>query len=368
MPVLRNLLKSVTPPTRERPGDWVQHTDYFVGTEALAKNDAAGAREAFTRVLAERPDQLDAKAGLARATFLLGDPGALLLVDEVLGRALAGTTELLRVTLEELGPAAEARALRPALAWRVAQRLDADADGGSARPFYEVATRVDGLVGHKARVRLLELDPEPKVDALSSVARLTAHEPELHKRVVALLRKFAPEEPRSIELPPADTHLKIDLRPVHEAPEPAAPPPTPRIVSVRIDGMDDGGLRVSTAAGTRPLPFGKILALALGRVPAEDGRTTVLTDLVLSWPDGAKGSTILRVSLGDLGLDRLYPGVPPKEAYWRLVGEIEKRSGARRLPPGAERETLPRYAGPEEMTRSVHGDPPLDRRHPSETR
>src|SRR5262249_11063506 len=100
MPVLRNFLKSVTPPTRERPGDWVQHPDYFAGTEALAKNEPAVAREAFLRVLAERPDQLDARAGLARAKFLLGDPGALLDVDEVLGRALAGTTELLRVTLE----------------------------------------------------------------------------------------------------------------------------------------------------------------------------------------------------------------------------------------------------------------------------
>jgi hypothetical protein len=355
MPVLRNLLKSVTPQTRERSGDWVQHADYFVGAEALAKDDAAAAREAFSRVLAERPDQLDARAGLARANFLLGDPGALLQVDEVLGRALAGTTELLRVTLEELGPAAEARALRPAMAWRVAQRLDADGDTGGARPFYEVATRLDGLVGHKARVRSLELDPEPTAEALHSVAGLTEHEPELHKRVAALLRKFAPEVPRSIELPVEDTHLEIELRPVHEAPEPAVPPPPPRIVAVRIEGVDDAGLRVSSATGTHSVPFGKVLALALGRVPAEDGRATVLTDLVLSRPEGGKGSTVLRASLGDLGLDRLYPGVPPKEAYWRLVGEIEKRSGARRLPAGAERETLPRYAGPEEMTRSVHG-------------
>jgi len=354
MPVLRNFLKSVTPPTRERPGDWVQHPDYFVGAEALAKNDATAAREAFSRVLAERPDQLDARAGLARATFLLGDPGALLQVDEVLGRALAGTTELLRVTLEELGPAAEARALRPALAWRVAQRLDADGDRDGARPFYEVATRVDGLVGLKARVRSLELDPEPKLEALSSVAQLTSHEPELHKRVAALLRKFAPEAPRSIELPHEDTHLEIELRPVHEAPEAVAPAPPPRIVPVRIDGVDDAGLRLSSATGTHALPFGKILAVALGRVPAEDGRATVLTDLVLSWPGGGKGATVLRASLGDLGLNRLYPGVPPKEAYWRLVGEIEKRSGAPRLPPGAEHGTLPRYAGPEEMTRSVH--------------
>ena len=77
MPVLRNLLKTLTPPARERPGEWVQHPDYFVGKEALARDDAAAARDAFLRVLAERPDQLDARAGLARATYLLGDPQAL---------------------------------------------------------------------------------------------------------------------------------------------------------------------------------------------------------------------------------------------------------------------------------------------------
>jgi hypothetical protein len=244
----------------------------------------------------------------------------------------------------------------------VAQRLDADGDGAGPRPFYEVATRLDGLVGHKARVRLLELEPAPKVDALHAVSKLTAHEPELHKRVAALLHKFAPDEPRSIELPPEDTHLEIELRPLHDAPEAEAgaeapaPSPPARIVPVRIEGMDDSGLRVTSATGTHTLPFGKILGLALGRVPAEDGRTTVLTDLVLSWADAGKGSTVLRASLGDLGLDRLYPGVAPKEAYWRLVGEIEKRSDAPRLPPGSEHDTLPRYAGPDEMTRSVHGD------------
>ena len=353
MPVLRNLLRTITPPARERSGDWTQHPDYFLGKEALGKDDPAAAREAFLRVLAERPEQLDAKAGLARATFLLGDPGALTQVDEVLTRALAGTTELLRVTLEELGPAGEAPALRPSLAWRVAQRLDADGDGSGARPFYEVASRADGLVGLKARVRSLELDPEPKEPALSAAADLAAREPELHRRVTVLLRKFAPEEPRSIEMPPEDTRLELELGPSPHHATPAAAPP--RIVSVRIVEMDQTGLLIASASGTNPLPFRKVLGLALGMVPAADGRSTVLTDLVLSWPEGDKGSTVLRARLGDLGLERLYPGAPPKEAYWRWVRDLEARSGARRLPAGAEGETVPRYAGPDDMTRAVYG-------------
>src|ERR1700746_3711244 len=124
------MLKAITPTpaARERPGDWTQHPQYFAAKEALARNDAAGARTAFAAVLAERPDQLDAKAGLARATFHLGESSVSALTEEVLHQALNGTTELLRVTLEELGPAAEAEALRPPMAWRVAQRLDAAGD------------------------------------------------------------------------------------------------------------------------------------------------------------------------------------------------------------------------------------------------
>jgi hypothetical protein len=339
MPVLRNFLKTLTPPARERAGDWVQHPDYFVAKEAIAKDDPAAARDAFLRVLAERPEQLDAKAGLARATYLLGDTGALALTDEVLTLALAGTTELLRVTLEELGPAGEARALRP------------------ARAFYEVATRADGLMGLKARVRALELESEPKPPALSTAADLTAHEPELLKRVNALLRKCAPEEARSIELPPEDPGLEFEVRPslVDDAPLAVPTPPAPRIVAVRLVGMDEAGLRVSSPNGVNALPFGKVLGLAVGMVPASDGRQTVLTDLVLSWPGGEKGSTVLRLTLADLGLDVLYPGVAPKEAYWRLVREIAQRSGARWLPGSEEGVTVPRYAGPDEMTRSVYG-------------
>jgi hypothetical protein len=356
MSVLRNFLKTLTPPARDRPGDWVQHPEYFVAKEALARNDAAAARDAFLRVLAERPEQLDAKAGLAQATYLLGDPQALAQTDEVLSRALAGTTELLRVTLEELGAAGEARALRPALAWRVGQRLEADGDANSARTFYEVATRADGLVGLKARVRALELDSEPNVRALSVAADLTAREPELHKRVTALLQKIAPEQLPCIELPPEDTRLELDLGPLHpDAEAPVAPDPSPSIVPISVVGMDASGLHISSASGVNPLRFDRILGIALGMVPAGDGRRTVLTDLVLSWPRGEKGSVVLRASLGDLGLEKLYPDVAPKEAYWRLVREIAQRSGARWLPGAEVGVTVPRYESPEEMTRSVYG-------------
>ncbi len=360
--MLRNILKTlVTPPAKERPGDWAQHPDYFVAKDALASGDAATAREVFARVVAERPRQLDARAGLARAGFVLGDPGALPLVDEVLGEALGGTTELLRVTLEELGPSADALALRPPSAWRVAQRLDADGDHAAARPYYDVASRADGLMGLKARVRALELDPEPTVPVLSAAADLTAREPELQKRVTALLRKFMPQEPRRIELAPDDdTVLEFEPRDSlqqEHRPASARPPPPPVVLAARLEGRVDAGLVVATRDGVATLPWRKILGLAAGIVPAPDGRSAVLTDLVIAWADGEKGATVLRAGLGELGLDRLYPGVPLKEAYFRLLGDITQASAAKRLPPGAESTALPRFAGAEEMTRACHGTP-----------
>lgn len=359
MPVLRNFLKTIVPPSaeRERPreGEWVQHPGYFAGKEALSRGDAAAAREAFSRVVAERPGQLDARAGLARANFVLQDPGTPAAVEEVLQAAIGGGVELLQVTLEELGPAAEAPQLRPPIAWRVAQRMDAAGDAQRARAYYQVAARADGLVGLKARVRGLELDPEPGAQALSSAADLTAREPELHRRVAVLLKKFLPEAPRTIELPPDDTRLEFELRSSlqDDAPPPARPPP--RIVPIRVEGLARGGLQVATDAGTRPLAFGKILGLAVGVVPGGDGRSVVLTDLVVDRGQGDQGPTVLRASLADLGLDRLYPGIPLKEAYWHLVGNIERASGAKRLPAGVDATALPRYASPEEMTRACHG-------------
>ena len=119
--------------------------------------------------------------------------------------------------------------------------------------------------------------------------------------------------------------------------------------------MDEAGLRISSANGVNPLPFERILGIALGMVPASDGRKTLLTDLVLSWPEGEKGATVLRARVGDLGLERRYPDVPPKEAYWRMVREIAQRSGARWLQGAEEGVTVPQYESPEAMTRSVYG-------------
>jgi membrane associated rhomboid family serine protease len=345
-------------PAVERQVGWAQHPEFFVGEEALARGDATRARQAFARVAAERPDQLDARAGLARASFELGEPGARAEVENVLGRALAGGRDLLTTTLEQLGPAAEPSRLRQAMAWRVAQALDAAGDTRSARPYYDVAARMEGLVGLKARVRALELDPVPDPAAISRVAQQGLAEPELQRRISALLKSVIPEEPPAIELPPEDTGLEFELHPsAYDAPPGVAraPPPPPRVVPVRIVGRDPTHLQVASANGVNPLPLRRILGVAVGVVPVADGRNTLLTDLVIGWGEGGSGPTVLRANLRDLGLEKLYPGVPPQSAYVQLLGEIEKSSGAKRLPSRNDGGSFPRYASAEEMTSACYG-------------
>ena len=341
-------------PAVEKHVGWSQHPDYFAGVEALERGDPAAARQAFYRVARERPDQLDARAGLARACMELGEPGAQAEVEAVLARALAGGTELLIETLDQLGPAADAGRLRQGQAWRVAQALDAAGRTRTARPYYDVAARMDGLVGVKARLRALELEPVPDAASVAALAAQVAGEPGLEKRVSALVRTLTPEEPRAIELPPDDTELEFELHPsLQTAPRPPAAPP--RVVPVRILGRDPASFQVQSANGVNALPIHRILGLAVGVVPASDGRSTVLTDLVIAWGEPGKGPTILRARLPDLGLEKLYPGVPPKSAYVQLLGDIEKGSGAKRLPVTADATTFPRYASPEAMTSACYG-------------
>ena len=340
-------------PAVDRKVGWSQHPEFFVGMEALSRGDAASARRAFRTVVSERPDQLDARVGLARANVELGDPGARAELEGVVARVLAAGPDVLRDTLEQLGPVAEPGRLRPAIAWRVAQSLDAAGDTRAARQYYAPAGKLDGLVGLKARLRALELDPAPSPEEVNEVRAEAGPIPELAPRAELLLRSVMLDDSRAIEMPSDDPGLEIERHALASASAPAPRPPT-RVVPVRIVGSEEGRLNIASASGVNPLPLRRVLGVAVGVVPAEDGKNVVLTDLVIGWPDQTRGATVLRATLPDLGLERLYPGVAPRTAYARLLADIEEASRAMRLPAGVDPGSFPRYANPEEMTRACH--------------
>lgn len=340
-------------PAVDRKVGWSQHPEFFAGMEALARGDPGAARRAFKKVLTERPDQLDARVGLVRASIELGDPGAQAELEGVVAKVLAAGPDAVRDTLEQLGPAAEPDRLRPAIAWRIAQCLDAAGDTRAARGYYAPARKLAGLVGLKARLRALELDPTPSAEDVNAVRAEAGRIPELAPRAELLLRSVMLDEPLAIELSADDSGLEIERHALASAPT-LAPRPPPRVVPVRIVGGETGRLDIASASGVNPLPLQRILAVAVGVVPAEDGENVVLTDFVIGWPDQARGATVLRATLPDLGLERLYPGVAQRTAYARLLADIEEASRAMRLPVGVDPASFPRYADPEEMTRACH--------------
>ena len=345
--------KRFVAPAVDRKVGWSQHPEFFVGIEALERGDPAAARRAFQAVLSERPDQLDARIGLARASMELGDPGARAELEAVVAGVLAAGPEALRNALEQLGPVAEPDRLRPAMAWRVAQTLDAAGDTRAARQYYAPARKLEGLVGLKARLRALELDPAPSPEEVDAVRAEAGRIPELSPRAEMLLRSVTLDDSRAIELPPDDGGLEIE-RHASAEPPPPAPRPRPRVVPVRIVGRENGRLDIASASGVNPLPLQRVLGIAVGVVPAENGKNVVLTDLVIGWSDQTRGATVLRATLPDLGLHRLYPGFEPRTAYARFLAEIEGASRAMRLPAGVDPASFPRYASPEEMTRACH--------------
>jgi membrane associated rhomboid family serine protease len=345
--------KRFVAPAVDRKVGWSQHPEFFVGIEALARGDPESARRAFQAVLSERPDQLDARVGLARARVELGAPGARADLEGVVARVLAAGPDVLRDTLEQLGPVAEPDRLRPAIAWRVAQALDAAGDMQPARRYYAPARKLEGLVGLKARLRALELDPAPSPEEVNAVRTEAGRIPELAPRAELLLRSVILDDSRAIELPSDEAEMEIERHPSAEPPA-SAPRPPPRVVPVRIVGREDGRLDIASASGVNPLPLRRVLGIAVGVVRVEDGKDVVLTDLVIGWPNQTRGATVLRATLPDLGLERLYPGFAPRTAYARFLADIEEASRAMRLPAGVDTASFPRYASSEEMTRACH--------------
>ncbi|MGZ6125974.1 MAG: rhomboid family intramembrane serine protease, partial [Myxococcales bacterium] len=52
----------------------------------------------------------------------------------------------------------------------------------------------------------------------------------------------------------------------------------------------------------------------------------ILTDFVLSWGDGAQGPSAIRIPGPQLGLGSIFPGLPTKDAYAKLLAHVLERT------------------------------------------
>lgn len=249
---------------------------------------------------------------------------------------LAGARELLR----ELGPAIEPAELRPAIAYRAAEAIETE-DPSLADRLDEVAARAGGTVAAKALLRAAgrarargEL---PRAVELAGRAReAEGASPEMLARAEALLREVGPvpaagaaRAPIELEeAPPAssgDSRPALDGVPV-------------RLVHCRLHGASEAGLDLTTESGKRAIlapPRLEALASAVVADHERAGRRTrnaVLLDLLLQPRPGETGRTVLRLLGHDMALAAIHPGVPPREAFGRVVDALVAASGARAAP------------------------------------
>ena len=104
-----------------------------------------------------------------------------------------------------------------------------------------------------------------------------------------------------------------------------APPSAVRVLACKLVRLAEDALHVELASGkTRRIEFNRLVGVAAGVVPTTHG-SAILTDFVLSWGGGTEAPSAIRIPGAQLGLASLFPGLPSKDAYARLMAYVLAR-------------------------------------------
>ena len=308
--------------------------------EALQHGDLSGARGAYEDALRKDPDDPEALLGLLRiAGASLDRAAAGRHLERLAARRLqAGDVAGARALLLEHGAIADPSEWRPATALRAAEAVGA-ADAELADRLERAAERGGGAVEAKALLRRAARARGPSPGLALELAGRAAAIPGLPDELAARARALETSLRAEVAAaPPApDPHAPIAL----DAPPPLSPADAVRVVPCRLQEVRDGTLRLTTGAG-RPaeLAAARVAAVAAGLVAElEEGgatlRNRVLLDLLVHPREGERGRVVIRLAGHALPLAQLHPGVPPPEAFARVVEALLAASGAVAVPSAA---------------------------------
>lgn len=300
---------------------WGRTAEASRGAEALADGRRGDAVRHLERAVARDPGDRASLLALARLHAAGFDPAATTpLVERLLGASFAANDRAgARELLLELGAAIDPAALRPALAYRAAEAIQAD-DPALADRLDEVAGGGGGLVAAKALLRAAERsrerDPARMVELATRARDAEGASPELRARADELLGERGS---------PAPARNALDGSAI-------------RLVHCRLLGSSEAGLDLATEAGKRALlPPARIEALASAVVSDHERagrrvRNAVLLDLLLHPRVGEAGRVVLRLLGHEMALGAIRPGVAPKEAFGQVVDALVLASGAAAAP------------------------------------
>jgi hypothetical protein len=290
--------KHIAPALEKTQEAWVQHPGVERAERLLAEGDRRGAHVALEEVLKTQPHNRDAAVALARMELEAGHPQA---GSRLLERALSADitrndNDLMRATVEELGAAFAPAALKPAIAYRVAQALEAGGNPALAERTYAASGAAGGALGAKALLRAAELriashtDVKGAVQYLDALAAIPGIAPDVREKAQQMRRSVessgVPGGGRGISV--GDGHASAD-RPV--------------VRSARLLAMEPTALQIEDETQRKmALPMRDVLAVAVGVIPSPDGsgRNLVLTDVVLQWGGSGQRASVVRFTGGAL--------------------------------------------------------------------
>ena len=133
--------------------------------------------------------------------------------------------------------------------------------------------------------------------------------------------------------------------------------PKPVVLNCRLKQIREDGLDLDVQSQGALVAWNRLLAIGVGIIPAGAQKNLVVTDLVVSSKKNGARPTVLRIPGGALGLDALYPGIRPREAFQQLIGELLTRSGARPLPnqDSLSSGNYPRFADISQLESAFYG-------------
>lgn len=259
-----------------------QPDDIDQARAALNKNDLAAAARAYRNVLVARPGDREALVGLAKVELLQGDAA----------RAMA---RLDKLALEQL------QAGQPEEAFRALMQAGAHSKLGLLSP----------------QVTRMLWDARGRAPAGTAAIAVG----------LTVARGSAPGS--------------------KPAAQPASLSSAPRIIASRLQALDDISITVEALTGEqRIIPLSRLAGVGAALLQLDGAALPlVFTDLVLRMPSAAGPATAVRIAGPQLGLAALFPGLPPKEGYRRLLARLLDIPGIVALPDRAALENgqLPRF-------------------------
>jgi membrane associated rhomboid family serine protease len=355
-------------PKVEATFTWQQHPAIQKAAEALERKELSAAQAGYREALAADPNNLEAQFGLAKvALFERGPSEAARQLDPLLTRLIAHSeTDQAVPWIEDILPQLDPKQLRPAFAYKVGQIIDAAPEG--LRPlgerFYARAGEAGAVLGAKAYIRAAAIALAASNGAEAALRHLAAAEaiPEIPascKAQVAELRANAKKK-LPIAIATADrTSPDAAVIPLITTANAAASlafepggQPKPVILPCRLNRISEAGLDVDVQSRKAIVAWNRIEAIGVGIIPA-----LLVMDLVVSAKAPGGQQTVLRIPGGALGLNTLFPGIRPQEAFHQLISELLHRSGARPLASidGMQSGNYPRFADISELESTFYG-------------